>query len=1127
MKKLILLLLIVLPLSATPQSSIPSGEVVSQRIANAINSGKFYMKVSGMVTEMDEGKSIQTFITLSIAAKDRVIMTRVEGFDIPTINANGYSYQLDEANKTYMASKPQADEPDLEFGKLTFHSQGTCILNGTKYYYDQWKSSIGFTFTFYYNTARVAAIDFGMGEKGLGLMSLLSFDIRIPGNMYFCIPDTWILNDPTHVDISQYVDLDDIKVEGLPEGMNVKDLVSGKVDQKSLLKDLLKDEDLPEGMNINDVMGMVDGAMSKNNTKQALSNLVQDEQKNKAEMRKMLKNQGMTDAQIEHTLKEYYPNTQLLGETLEGMNQQEARAIEAANAPPPPTCNTPWSDSAATCELAAGISLGTINISNQVALSPYVYLAQFDEPEAVPQVNLSMDVTDEGIWKAFDQFAEETKNMTSEEATEYIMNHSNDAVLCAEFGYVTGEVIERAVVTCMLCPSSVTYNNAGLLFFYKGDTENALQYYQKAEEMDKDNAIILLNIAECFFQLKDYAAARRYADRSASLEPEYGLAFQLLTSINLAEGNHILAAETLFKCAATYFSDVTATQFFSLEMMLRSAPAKICDGFNMKALFDQVFSPKNLDLLTQATRAGFTSNGQDIPANQKTFAWPMVNGIIQTTYMSLAAKLKEYQANQDALQQRSDALGDKNPWIYAYPAMGMQDIQSDLVNMEEMANSISSIPIKINIPKVPDLQTYAMISDMIKQGASGSFLPEARQYWCLQMWKIYYELLYDYSAGSWACYDNAGNMKGYYPASFAQFENRKKEIEKNHEDDFKIYAGWIKPCLDAYNECMKTAETERQIWQCYVNQILCILPHNKRYVQTLYGGLLIQQLDAEKDFYTSTVQPVLEEYWLRMNAMTGYCNDLAVQEYILNDVMSYINWRWQTHMNDGKIRGELIDLQWATMVLKLEEEIEVALSVLEQMPVDPPKPIETKDVRLANYGEKKTFDIEAGFTTPLGRLSLSRQDNQYSVGFANAATGKTSVRNLTTGENTSMTTYESLADKPGSQDPKGYLRTLGEWGAQKGLSKMVNTVGKAATGKDEITNFQPFNDTATSRQRMRTVDSQGNITDSGIVHFRERSVGVGDYGVGLGQTQIRTGNSIRTKNHVRMKFNLFDVKLSK
>mgnify|MGYP003088302732 CR=1 FL=1 len=1116
MKKIITAFCICLVALATAyaQGNATGGELVTKRIADAISSGKFYMKFSAMMTGMEEdGMPTKMMATSAIAVKGKVSMTRMDEYNIVHLAANGFNYLLNEKNKTYSPQPVDENDPqDIDFGKLTFKRQGTCKLNGTDYYWDEYLTSTGHTITFYYNSDKVAAIDLGtIVDKGMGVLSLLSFDVRIPENMYLCLGRDWkkeTSTGVTAVDINQYIPKDQ-KIEGLPEGVDLNDLMSEK-GQKDLIRKMVKKEDLPEGMDIDDIMDQMGQAQA-----QAQNAM------NSKEMREALKQSGMSEEEIAQ-MTAGMPEQK----DMEKMHATQKAQAKAANAPAPPVCSTPWKDNVQSNELAANDLLGEIIITDKRPKSPHIYLADFAGKPTAPPVNLSMDVTDEGVWRALEQISQETKGMTNEQAKNHLLKSSSDMMVAAELRCVTGEMIERAVANCMACPSSAVYNNTGLLFFYKGDTRNALQYYQTAEKADTENVIILTNIAECFLELGEYAAARRYASRAITLEPEFGPAYQILTTLHLQEGNSILAAETLFKCARYYFSDVTASQFFSLKMALIETHAD--KDFNIKGLLDKVFSPANLDLLTLATKAGFTSNGQDTPANQKTFAWPVQNASIQSNYVSLEEEFKKFENHNTELHERNRALMEKTDnFLMLYEHMGIQNAQTRLKQAEGSIKAATSY--NLNMPNVPDINAYAMASMAYRKGTDGSFLLDARQFWCLDMWYTYYDLLSQYWRGDWTWWDQKGGMHGCYPPAFKALCDRQEQIREEHKKDIDKWGGWIKPCYDAENSCLDKAESESERIICNLNRMKCCLPHHKRYVRELYKPEFVDKMDADKAFYTSTVQPVLEEWWLKMNAMTAYCDNLDMQEYFLTQTMCTINEWWQhSPLIDGKIYGKSIDEMWNTMVVALEAQIGLQQSIVDQMPANSPKPAGRNDIRLKNYGEKDDeFAIGPGIPTPFGRLGLLKQGDHYIREFHNEFTNVTTRKNLTTGEETSFTTYKSLADEQREQESKSFGDKMVELLSGKAKDNVIDRVGKGMAGIDKFSKCIPSASSSSGTQSIRTVDSQGNVVDTGMARFRKYKFGGGGVGAEVQSTEIRTGNGVRTKNHIRFNFGFFDIQVGK
>lgn len=1114
-----------LALTATLLSTV-AGEIVSKRIVDAINDGKFYMKITGIMNVEDEGDKMTLAPILDVAVKDGVTMTRSSDMGMLSLVANGHTYTLDEKNKTYTVYKLDDKEPRFDnIGRLTFKNQGECQLNGVKYYYDRYRSSKGHSMTFYYNSQKVAVIDFGMESSGLGKMSLLSFDAKIPETMFFCLSKEWknaSLGASATPDASKYISEETLKnadLSGLPEGMDIKALISGKVDEKALIRQYVKEEDLPEGMSMSELMGMVDQSNNAHSTQNYATTMTET----RSEMKKMLMEyQGYTEAQAEHYLEASGLSKSNISDAQTAFNEQEAHKQMVQNAPEPPRCSTPWIDSSQGCELAAGGNLGVINITDEQTLSTPVYIDQFDKVENL-QASLSLEVSDEGIWNAFNAFVEETKNMTQDEAVTYVMQYNEMAFTAAEIGCVTGALIERAVASCMLCPSAVTYNNTGILFAYKSDMENALKFYEAAEKMAPDNPTVQVNLAEYYFEKGNYVASRRHANKAIAAAPDYGLAYQILTSINLAEGKSVEAAKTLFKSAATYFSDITAQQFFSLKMAMLSSQVQICDGFDYEKLFNEIFSPENLELLTKATKAGFEKEVA-VPADKQKFDWLLKShGDLHTTYMSLGKRQEESRAYRDSLMSRNDQLITEHPYIAAIVAMGTRNANKDFQAAEDLINTATDgkIPGGFDMPDMPSIDTYAVASQMARGSADGCYLLDARQYWCIDLWRFYYNELIRMQNGGWSCH-RTDPPTGTWPEVLTTMENNKeKYLKYMHDEELKLGKSY-QPCIEAYDKCLESADNEVEEFYCKVQYYRCILPLNKAFVRNAYTNYESMQLDDEKMFYTQYIQPILEEYWAKITEMVGYCENQYLKEYILNEVTDDIQFDWHKHIGIAHDAGKNIEQQWTIRVQKLEKEIKQTMSIISQLDMPKIPAIRKSGGTLKNYGEKPKPDFRVSIPLPWGSIGFQRRNEQYSIVTENEATGKTKIRNLTTGEKTEYSSYESLADKPHSQDPKGYGKCIAEWLGKKMVGDMIDKVVKVP-GPFKASNFKPVNESKSSRQRMRVIDPEGNVTSTGIVYNASQTVGADAINMTRGQTQIRTGNYRHTERHTTLNFKFFNV----
>ncbi len=1111
---LLVLLLGTMTLTAFAQTAAKQ-EYVSQRIANAISNGKFYMELSGVVDPnqyLEEGDKPMSNVvtTLRLAHRNGATMNRFNT-DMSTalnhvnLSINGYNYTLNETQKTYTVQPLEESEANQNsFGKLTFMRQGTCQLNGSKYHYDVWRTASGHKLTFYYNSKNVTAVDFGM--EGMGIMNLLSFDTRIPKDMYFCLTPEWkrtnaAASGMTGIDTDAMMQqaLSKVNPDELPAGIDLKALMGGKVDTKKLIQQHVKEEDLPEGMNMNDLMGMVGGT----DISAAMKNLT-------PEQKKMMQQQGIDLSQMEAMNKEMEREKK----KAEVANRQAAQF--SANAPEPPVCSTPWTDNSASVQLAAGNDMGAITLTAQTnsPRTDYVYMSDFDNAPKPVIHRTDLNVTDEGIWLAFDDLSKQIEGKSNEEAHQHIQQVNSGMLSAMEAGYITGQMVEYAVATCMIDPQPLHYNNTGMLFVKVEDTERALLYFEKASEMDPENPAILTNIGECFLDKKDYAAARRYVDKALASHPTFGPALQLHTTLLLQEGKQDEAISALFNCAAYYFSDITASQFFSLVMQIQAETAKAAamnDPY-VEPFLKKVFSPKNQELLAKATKAGFNSNGQDKPENAKSFPFTYAPAAIETTHASLAKMHDGFMTTIEQLSDYGNEINHReNLHLDLYWSMGMTNISGTMKSTENTINEVPQIGGKADFA-TQALETinqgYELINQSFYKDKAVSMM-DARQFWCLMMWKTYYERYIIWADGyTTTTRPGYGKVLGDCPDTYRNYH---RVIYKNIVSDSIARANHDK-CMKS---CAKSATTEKAL-------LICTLDCERNLFKWLTASKIANHT-ALKQHYETSMQPLMEEYWLRMNAMTAYCDNLDMQEYFLTNAMYFINNYWTTGLQQAAQDGATIAAH-RDIINKMAQAVGERIQQIEQEEAEKREALKKKDAVLKNYGEKSSPDFGMGIPTPIGRVSFMHSDGETTFSFESAASGKTYSRNMTTGKTTTMTTYKTIADE--RREKPSLIEQVGKWAHEKGNKNIVDMVGRTMVKEAKLDRFFPYSQES-SKQQARTVDSQGNVTDTYNVQKISHGFNIGGISATATQTQIRSGASLQTKNHVTFGFKYFDITVGK
>ena len=1087
MKKNLWLIALSLMLPALLFAQEASKELVSKRLVDAINSGKFYMKTGSNFRTDDGGEALFAEMQMETATKGEVTMNRVNvnGMKNVMLSTNGYNYMLDEANKTYTSQAIEDAQGSGSLEKLTFVRQGTCQLNGTDYYYDEWKTASGHRFVFYYNSPKVAAIEMmGTGlvsEEMAGPMSLLSFNSSIPKSMYFCLGNEWKKSEGGAstmggIDPSAYVPQN---VEGLPEGINMKDLMSGKIDQAALIRKYVKKEDLPKGMTIDDVIAMSSGNAGVN---AAMKNLT-------PEQRKMMEQQTAMQQQTKQ--------------------MQQQQQTMATNAPEPPRCSTPWTDNTQGTEMAAGIHLGELTLSGKrpTPRDSYVYLADFQDAPATTGPRIDLNVTDEGVWLAFEEISKEIEQMSDAEALSYVDAISGDALTCAEIDMVTGQIVERAIAACMIYPSSYTYNNAGMLFVHINDESHALDYFKQAEKIDPENPAVLTNIADCYLASDNTGEVEKYVAKALMFAPDYGPALQMRTTLLLKQGKFEEAIKALFHCAAYYFSDVTASQFFSLMMQLQALESRM-DGNNeenFKEVIDRLMSDENKALLKKATMAGFNKKPQAGQPDHRKFEFTYEVASIMHQHKSLEAMHDAFHNDWEALQKRSDELTRDNTLYQLYFTMGFGSFTQSMDALENELNKITAVQGQADVYQGDNLSFanngYEMLCKT-KGYEGGVSLLDARQFWCMMIWRSYYRLLMNWASGYLGDVQNDGTVLGSCPESYRNYH--------------RVLHHWLelRPKADeSYRECLKGSASPDEI-----TTMRNILGCNRSYWSSYENPSTLNPHSARQQQYVKDIQPILEEYWATMSELAGYCNDATLQEYFLTEAMYDINALWPWGLREAARDGNNLAMWYKTQIIHYEAAIGQRISELKEEEAKKRETMKSKDARLKNYGEKDYPDYGFGINTPFGRIGFMQSDGQTNISFESKLTGKTTIKNLTTGNTTTMTTYKTLADEAREQAKKSPF----DWLKDQGKDKLIDKLGKTALNTKNMSKFKAgFGQT---RQHARTTDRMGNTVDTGDVHTRSFSIGGGDSPISATATETRhrSGNSFRVKNHLTVNFGTLD-----
>ena len=154
----------------------------------------------------------------------------------------------------------------------------------------------------------------------------------------------------------------------------------------------------------------------------------------------------------------------------------------------------------------------------------------------------------------------ELKESNDEDKAELLMDFADDMAKAQFFGLVNDNIIAMAGKVVKEYPHPLLLNNYGAMLT-EVSPEDGLYLLLHALEYEPTNPVILTNIANMYIQLDDFGQAEKYANEALISTPDFGAAYQVLTTCHLKNGNSILASETMVKSAKHCFNELTIYHF--------------------------------------------------------------------------------------------------------------------------------------------------------------------------------------------------------------------------------------------------------------------------------------------------------------------------------------------------------------------------------------------------------------------------------------------------------------------------------------------------------------------------------------------------------------------------------------
>jgi tetratricopeptide (TPR) repeat protein len=678
-------------------------------------------------------------------------------------------------------------------------------------------------------------------------------------------------------------------------------------------------------------------------------------------------------------------------------------------------------------------------------------------------------------WYA-DIILDDLEGMDALDQVEYLLTIGDYMALSQAVGGYTGEFLSMAEAATILYPCEYLLNNYATLLMNDWEYAEALIWLEKAAEAGTNNPMVLTNIAECHYRLGNTTSAMDYAARALGAEPDYGLAYLVMTCVHLKNGNDILAMETLFKSMKTVWTER------SYELC-----ANLLERVWEAASYDEMpITPFHLDLLGDAVAAGCVPDGRDVPENQISVPFPVgVAGCL--------TEGESWEATMIAIKSEIDA--EFTPYM----------------------NS-----------------TFYPMYD-----------GNARQGFCIMFLSAYYEFLIK-QAAEYMKVDSYRGLGG---------ESVEDVLEYNpHRDRLMPYATEINTLNDAFDRRYRELEqairdemdeleakaqklsdelfvmgvvdpmasvitggggTDEAAWTAEVKkrseELLALIEYMPirelelkiamyDELHPLWQQLLVNKAFATDRVYEDLMRPLLEEYWLKLNAMLGYVSGKRYEYPALHQInmqafvnpLDMVSYEWETvnhyRIEANRLRGQLQQaLQGVEARQEAKERAEILQKVVEQ---------QQREVK-----QKETWGEDAYLTLPLlpgmAYVKFGVEGSKLVAGYGGLGTEILHGWDPATGVTSETVTHRTSIILDGIPDlaVSGWnnLTTLRESMAVDAASGIGRVSGsKLLSNIPSIKGQIPAFDITRGEGRTTTFDRKGNVID--VTTFKDQT---GAYNLGF------------------------------
>jgi len=629
----------------------------------------------------------------------------------------------------------------------------------------------------------------------------------------------------------------------------------------------------------------------------------------------------------------------------------------------------------------------------------------------------------------------EMEGMTDEQKAEHLLSYGSEMLTCQIEGKMTSDALDKGLAVISMYPHPVLLNNYGTMLMYAEKYDLALEIFEIVYDQTGDLAIVLTNIASCYYEQGDIKNAKKCAEEALTEQQGFGPALQLLTSIALEEGDALKALEYLFRSAETYWNSVSANQFLEAQQFLAQELART--GIHP---FEEY--PHLYDLLVTALKAGAAKE---------------VTG--KTAKLSYVA-VGNLEAAEEYLVETSQSVHDK---------------YYDTI--------IDTIPDKYDDKLLP-YQSTMMEPDMLAatfqmEGWDQNMdLSAAPQLFCYYLLDDYYEYRLSKRVSiSNTPTDMAGNyLNPYTPlytkddqldaidevweeaadARYTEFFNDQIEHGQKWEaiwdahDKSQRHIDGADQIYYKCNDCYRLEAQERVEWLTigYEYELDC---------RDMRLNYLRQMYSVDESYWGAHIKPAVEEYYTEMTRLLQYISDETIQNYcaacVEAEVYYYgtvVPFSWAADRANGLELARYMLDHYIEELGYADQRLEKERHILE---------IEIKEMGIKPY---KEGDWQPSHELDLGVTELLFQKNEKGedlIGLKGLITGDSYFFNLNTFEGSVISSYNGNAAVPLTQIKDGLTGEYDQFYKNMPyfVRKFADSVGATPDNMDKFAkNFDEF-----------------------------------------------------------------------